>query len=335
MNITNASESLKTNQADSEFSCPLLDRFLKESAGYMDTVYIANCAINAIFSFTAVIANGLIMLSIWRAPSLRTPTYYFLFGLAMSDFGVGLLSQPLYIVYKVAGLYKHFQLSCIAGISFVLISNQLSGVSFLTVALISADRALALYLHMRYNELLTIYRIKLALVAVWVLSASANVAWLTSLKVYYFIASSGFAIFLITTLFAYVMIFRTVRRHHLQIQQQSKAVSRLSTTSLQGNTNSEQNEAQRIMEQAVRFRQSAINMFLVYVIFLFCVLPLMCVLLISSVHGRDTTVETAFNFTMALVFINSTLNPFLYCFRMKNLRKEVWNTLANIGIGST
>ncbi|KAL9951122.1 hypothetical protein ACROYT_G043726 [Oculina patagonica] len=250
MNITNASESLKTNQADSEFSCPLLDRFLKESAGYMDTVYIANCAINAIFSFTAVIANGLIMLSIWRAPSLRTPTYYFLFGLAMSDFGVGLLSQPLYIVYKVAGLYKHFQLSCIAGISFVLISNQLSGVSFLTVALISADRALALYLHMRYNELLTTYRVKLALVAVWVLSASANVAWFTSLKVYYFIASSGFAIFLITTLFAYVMIFRTVRRHHLQIQQQSKAVSRLSTTSLQGNTNSEQNQAQRIMEQA-------------------------------------------------------------------------------------
>lgn len=333
MNLTNVTESLKTNQADSEFSCPLLDRFLEESRGNMDIVYILNCAINAIFSFAAVIANGLIMVSIWRASSLRSPTYYFLFGLAMSDFGVGLLSQPLYIVYKVAGLYENLQLSCVAGISFVLVSNQLSGVSFLTVALISADRTLALYLHLRYNELFTLHRVKLAFVAVWILSASANLAWLTSLKMYYFIASSGFAVFLITTLFAYIMIFRTVRRHHLQIQQQSMAVSRLSTASLQENQSSKQSEARRVKEEALRFRQTAINMFLVYLAFLLCVLPLMCVLLISSVHGRNTAVETAFNFTITLVFINSTLNPFLYCCRMADLRKEVWNSLGKTSNG--
>lgn len=331
MNLTSFNATVsKTNQADSLFPCPLLDRFLEESRGTLDIVYIVNCAINGIFSLTAVFTNALIMATIWRASSLRSPIYYLLFGLAVSDFGVGLLAQPFYVLYKVAGLYKRFRLSCVAGISFVLISNQLSGVSFLTVTLISLDRVLAIYLHLRYNELLTLHRVKLALLVTWLLSASANIAWFMSLKVYYLIVSIGFAIFLITTLFAYIMIFRTVKRHHLQIQQQTTAVLHLSTASSQGNPNSQASAIERSIEDATRFRQSSMAMFLVYLVFLLCILPLMCVLLISLLHGRDKAVETAFNFTMALVFINSTLNPFLYCFRMKTLRREVWITLRSM-----
>ena len=71
-------------------------------------------------------------------------------------------------------------------------------------------------------------------------------------------------------------------------------------------------------------------MFLVYFIFLLCVLPLVFVLLISSFLGRNTAVETAFNFTMTLVFINSTMNPFLYCILMRELRREVWKTLRSM-----
>lgn len=183
MNLTNYSATAnKTYQADSLFPCLLLDRFLQESRGTLDIIYIVNCAINAVFALTAVFVNALVIASIWRAPSLRAPIYYLLFGLAVSDFGVGFLAQPFYVLYKVAGLYKRSHLSCVAGISFVFISNQLSGVSFLTVTLISLDRVLALYLHLRYNEVLTLQRVKLALFVTWLLSAGANIAWLASLK---------------------------------------------------------------------------------------------------------------------------------------------------------
>ena len=331
MNLTSYNATAnKTSQADPLFPCPLLDRFLQESRGTLDIIYIINCAINAIFSLTAVFTNALVMASIWKASSLRSPIYYLLFGLAVSDFGVGFLVQPFYVLYKVAGLYKRLQLSCVAGISFVLISNQLSGVSFLTVTLISLDRVLALYLHLRYNELLTLQRVKLALFVTWLLSASANIAWLTSLKAYYFIVSIGFVIFLTTTLLAYIMVFRTVKRHHLQIQQQATAVLHLNSASSQVDPNSQANGTERSKEDAAQFRNLSMAMFLVYLVFLLCILPLMCVLLIASFHGRDTAVETAFNFTMALVFINSTLNPFLYCFRLKSLRREVWNTLRSL-----
>ena len=152
----------KAYQAVSFSQCPLLDRFLEESRGTLDVIYIANCVINAIFSLTALFTNALVIASIWRASSLCSPIYYFLFGLAVSDFGVGLLTQPFYVLYKMAGLYERSQLSCVAGVSFVLISNQLSGVSFLTVTIITLDRVVALYFHLRYKELLTLQRVKLA-----------------------------------------------------------------------------------------------------------------------------------------------------------------------------
>ena len=320
----------KAYQAVSYSPCPLLDRFLEESRGTMDTIYIVNCAINAIFSLTAVFTNALVIASIWRASSLRSPIYYLIFGLAVSDFGVGLLTQPFYVLYKMAGLYERSKLSCVAGIWFTLISNQLSGVSSLTVTVITLDRVVALYFHLRYKELLTLQRVKLALLVTWLLSASADIAWLANLKVFYFIVSVGFAIFLTTTLLAYIMIFRTVKRHHLQIQQQTTAVLNLSNASSQENPNSRANAIDRSQKDAARFRHLSMAMFLVYLVFLLCILPLMCVLLVASFHGRGTAVETAINFTMTLVFINSTLNPFLYCFRLKTLRREIWNTLRYI-----
>ena len=322
-----------TRQDPSQFQCPLLDRFLEESRGNMDTVYKLNCVINGVFSLAAVAANAVIIASIWRASSLRSPAYHLLLCLAVSDLGVGLLVQPIYIVYKVSGLYKHDHLNCIAGISFVLTSNQLSGVSLLTITLISVDRVLALYLHLRYNELVTLRRVKLTFIFTWILSAIANVLWITSLKVYYLIVSGGFAIFLITTLLVYVIVFRAVRKHRSKIKQQSITAFRLRRVSShsQVKSNSEHNVTQETSDDrsAARFKKSAINMFIVYLIFLFCLLPLMCVMVVSAVHGRKTAVEIAFNFTMTLVFVNSSLNPLLYCLRMKELRKEVWNTLRS------
>ena len=331
----NINATANETQASPLFSCPLLDRFLNESRGSLRTVYVINCAINGVFLCSAVLANALIMATILRKPCLRSPTFYLLFGLAVSDFGVGLIAQPLYILYKIAGLYENFNLNCAAGIAFVLASNQLSGVSFLTVTLVSVDRFLGLYLHLRYNELVTLYRVKIALVCTWVLITFENVAWLSSLKVFYMLSSCGFVLFLIATLFIYIWIFHTVRRHRLKISQQSVALSHLGSSCSQENadqdissSNQTPNEEKRL--DVTGYKKSVKTMFLIYFVFLICVLPMTFVLVISTILGRNTTVETAFNFTMTLMFINSTVNPLLYCFLMRDLRREVWNTLGSV-----
>ena len=199
----------------------------------MDKVYLINSVINSVFSCVAILTNTLIMATILLRPRLRSPTFFLLFGLAVSDFGVGLLAQPLYVVYKIAGFVENSNLNCAAGVAFVLASNQLSAVSFLTMTLLSVDRYLGLHLHLRYNELVTVNRVKIAVVSTWILSASGNVSWLLSLKAYYIISATCFVLFLIATLFAYTNILFTVRRHRRKIQQQAVAVSNLTSASSQ------------------------------------------------------------------------------------------------------
>ena len=70
----------------------------------MGKVYVVNCGINGVFSGVAILTNTLIMATILLRPRLRSPTFFLLFGLALSDFGVGLLAQPLYVVYKLGDL---------------------------------------------------------------------------------------------------------------------------------------------------------------------------------------------------------------------------------------
>lgn len=301
----------------------------------MDKVYLINSVINGVFSCVAILTNTLIMATILLRPRLRSPTFFLLFGLAVSDFGVGLLAQPLYVGYKIAGIVENSNLNCAAGVAFVLASNQLSGVSFLTMTLLSVDRYLGLHLHLRYNELVTVNRVKIAVVSTWILSASGNVSWLLSLKAYYIISATGFVLFLIATLFAYTNILFTVRRHRRKIQQQAVAVLNLTSASSQDDTpprqdtkTQDQMPHKEKQSDEMMYKKSAKNMFLIYIVFLICVLPFTCVLLVSTFMARSTTVETALNFTMSLVFINSSMNPFLYCIFMRDLRREVRNMLV-------
>ena len=57
-------------------------------------VTFKNCVVTSLLSPMAVAGNALIMAAIWRNPSLRTPSYVLLAGLAFTDFCTGLLSQP-------------------------------------------------------------------------------------------------------------------------------------------------------------------------------------------------------------------------------------------------
>ena len=51
----------------------------------------AVCVVNAFFSMTAMIGNGLVLGTSWKTQALHTTSNILLFGLALSDFGVGLI----------------------------------------------------------------------------------------------------------------------------------------------------------------------------------------------------------------------------------------------------
>ena len=83
-------------------------------------------------------------------------------SLAVSDLSVGLLVQPFYIAYLVMGLKQNNEnkLAFVAiRIAFSITADLFSLASFVGVVSLSADRFLAIHLHLRYQELVTHKRV--------------------------------------------------------------------------------------------------------------------------------------------------------------------------------
>ena len=102
--------------------------------------YIFTCVVNAAFSVIATLCNLLVLVAIYRAPSLHTPSGTLLFGLALSDLGVGLIVHPLFFSQILAKVIRNKPLFCEAGISVEITANALCIVSLLTVTAVSLDR---------------------------------------------------------------------------------------------------------------------------------------------------------------------------------------------------
>jgi len=127
--------------------------------------FIVNCVFNAFSAYTAIMLNILSIHAIRKTSSLPKPVKTLLLSLAVSDLGVGLLAQPLFIAFMVNLTYS-------TRTAFNIIALLLGNASFCTVVAISVDRFLAIHLHLRYQELVTHKRVVTAVILIWVLCVS-------------------------------------------------------------------------------------------------------------------------------------------------------------------
>ena len=113
-------------------------------------ILMALMVVNTFISITATIGNLLVLVTIWRSPNLHSPSNTLLFGLALSDLCVGIVSEPLHVAFQ-AVLFNNFGkiTSCTLMNVRNLISVFLTVVTLLTVTAMSVDRYLAIYLHLR------------------------------------------------------------------------------------------------------------------------------------------------------------------------------------------
>ena len=73
----------------------------------LSSSYIANCVFNAFLSYTAVMLNCVTIHAIRKTSLLPKPLKTLLLSLAVSDLGVGLIVQPLYIACLVMELQQN------------------------------------------------------------------------------------------------------------------------------------------------------------------------------------------------------------------------------------
>jgi len=134
--------------------------------------YIVNCVLNAFLSYTAIALNSVTIHALRKAASLPKPLKTLLLSLAVSDLGVGLIVQPLFIAVtaKKSSTYD------ITFIVYRSTMNLLAYASFFGVMVLSADRFLAIHLHLRYQELVTHKRVVAVVISIWLFSALLSFA---------------------------------------------------------------------------------------------------------------------------------------------------------------
>ena len=266
------------------------------------TITIINCVLNAPLMFISILGNALVLAAIIRTPSIRSTHMIMLCSLAVSDFLVGLIAQPIYIARQ---LTKERYLNNV----WKVIGPSLCGVSLMTITAITVDRFLALHYHMRYATFATESRVKYTLITMWLITFLMHCFNVWNARVHSLITSISVIICLLISTFSYIRIYFIVRRHQLQIHAQQQAVE---------NSNAENNI------NIVRLKKSALNSFVFYITLIICYLPMYVLLTLLSLSVKDR--QTQWEFAYTAVFMNSAINPILYCWRLRELRTAVVKT---------
>ena len=282
-----------------------------EAALYWST--IPNIVFNAVLCFTALTLNGVTIYALRKTPSVPKPLKALILSLVVSDLGVGILGHPLFITRLALESQLQADLTSFPTFYrvYIFVTTQFSYASFFGVLSLSLDRFLAI----RYQELVTFQRVLTAVISVWVLSGLLPLIWpqIPIHIAYLFFAIIVVSCFVVSGVLN-SMIYATVRRHAHQIH------------SLQVQPTVQENAPN--VTNASRLRKSAFMTIHVYVLFLVCYLPNICALEFISLY--PSLAAKAFQkYTNTLLMLNSSLNPIIYCWKLRDVRQTVMNMLLN------
>lgn len=272
-----------------------------DSLNSASVVTLVISVLHFLFSLIAVGGNITVLTAIWRAPSLQTPSNILLSGLALADLGVGLVVQPAFTAIHVLITRKYVR-SLLT--FFNVASSFLSGISVASVTALSIDRYLSLHFNLRYKEIVTKTRVKITLILIWINTGILTCVWLKSFRVYLFTACAFLSICTILICFANVKIYSLVRHHKAKIQDQLQ---------------SQQNIADHI--------RTAFQTLVLVAVFSLCSAPYLCLMITIQLIEPNRALWLALDCSVSLLLINSSLNPFLYCWRNKGMRKAVKRVL--------
>ena len=155
-------------------------------------------------------------------------------------------------------------------------------------------------------------RVVVVVISVWVLSlfVSLIILWGGHDTQALILSFSGFSLLLLTAV-AYIMIYLVARRHKNQIH---------AFQIQQGEQN----------ENFASVIKSAVGIFYVYLAFLVCYFPYCICVTIIRTNGSSMTLKKFFLFSATLIYLNSSLNPVIYCWKMRHIRHAIMDILRNM-----
>ena len=282
--------------------------------------HIAIAVLNGLLCFAAIFLNSVTIKALRKALPLPKQLKTLLLSLAVSDLGVGLLVHPLYVAVNIMDFQQishNGHTYEATNNAFLVAANSLFYASLFGVIALGADRFLAIHLHLRYQELATHRRVVALVILIWISSATVSLPrpWADMQIIYIAFAIINSSCLVIAALL-YCKLYVTAKRHIKQI------------TTQRGQDLGRKKE---LLRNAATLTKSSTGTLFVYLALLVCYLPNACILVMYPIlEKKNTTIETMQLYTLTLLFLNSSLNPLIYCWKMRHIRRAVMDILRNI-----
>lgn len=289
---------------------------------------LAICITNGLLSVLATVGNALVLIIILKFPSLRTLSNILIFSLALIDVLVGVVVQPSFVVYIAGKINLEFY--CGALLAYLYTEIFCVGLSLITLSLIACERFFAIVYPFKYINYMTKPRLITIVAAVWAVWFLFNVICRT-LRVkndefFSPIASAVIGFSLILNIALYFKIFKIIRRHERQINAQNqvnRAIrARDSCKDDTGNSSAQ--------ESTLSSRETHMARTVAYItgVLVLCYLLLMVTSFADMLIEDDALFDhLLYPLAETITFFNSSLNPFLYCWRCRDLREKIWLVL--------
>lgn len=277
------------------------------------SLFILQCIVPACLSVTAVAFNALAILALRRTLALPKKLRLLLLSMAVSDVGVGLLVQPMYVGMVVMSKEKSHA-PVILSDAYFITTNFICAASLIGVTALAADRFLAVHLHLRYHELVTYKRVVFVVILIWMSSAIIGPLLLWDRSV-------GYAIVPIITIVCLGVIAIFYLKIYLAVKYHTEHIAAMQTSD-GGEINEE------MQRNAEKQKKTAVTIFCVYLVLVVCYLPNLIIVCLTL---ADVTISHYLSTLSDFVlFLNSSLNPLIYCWKMKQIRHAVKNILVKI-----
>lgn len=271
-------------------------------------------ALNAFSSITACIGNVLILVALYKVTSISPPTKILFVSLAVTDLLTGLILQPLLVVHAIIT-------SVIISTNLSYFSEQVNSVlgfilttlSILTSTAISVDRLLALVLGLEYRNVVTLRRVRVIVICIWLLSCMLG-GWrcttvAADLAKLVFLVVVGLCF--ITSIASYIKIYSLLYRHRRQVHGHFKRAQQRS------NRTAQLNEA--------RFKKTVSSIawiqFTLILLFIPCIV--VAIFWINKIIPSGIPGAILFRVSFSVFYLNSSLNPILYVWKIREVKKIV------------
>ena len=272
---------------------------------------------NFLLAICSSLGNILILIALYKETSLHAPSKLFLRSLATTDLLVGVISEPLTITYWISAVWKRWD-ECYNKFFISIIAGYLlCGMSLLTMTAISVDRLLALSLRVRYKQIVTLNRARAIVLVFWIFCAVCSVMHAHDSRITTWYTHITIPVCFVTSILSYTTIFWKLHRHETQIRGniiQPEQSSNSSSGPL----------------HISRYRKGVFSAMCLQLAVAVCYLPHGITTALWTYSGRSSSVTVLRQFTVTLVYVNSALNPLLYCWKIREVRQSVKDIIREI-----